>query len=201
MSTPQKINLRYSVVAGLILIAALSRMIPHMFNFSPLGAIGLFGAAYFNKRWQALLIPIVAIWLSDLFINNVVYADTHPAFTWFYNGFYWQYGTYLLITIAGFFLLKKVTLPRILSGALFSTLLFFLVTNFACWPGNTRYTQDINGLMACYAAGIPFLKGTVLGDLFYSGVLFGTFALLMQRIPALQLRRSANVRGNWLHNG
>ncbi len=196
MSTPQKINLRFTVVAGLIIVAALSRMIPHMLNFSPLGAIGLFGAAYFSKRWQALLIPVIAIWISDLFINNIIYANTHPAFTWFYNGFYWQYGTYLLITIAGFFIFKKVTLPRILTGAFVSTLLFFLITNFACWPGNPMYTQNFSGLMSCFAAGIPFLKGTLLGDLFYSGVLFGTFALLQQKLPSLQLRRSVDLQGS-----
>ena len=189
MSVQNKINLRFTVVAGLIVIAALSRMIPHMFNFSPLGAIGLFGAAYFRKKWQALLIPLAAIWLSDLFINNVIYADTHSLFTWFYHGFYWQYGTYLLITITGFIIFKKVNLPRILTGAFISTLLFFLITNFACWPGNPTYTQDFNGLMACYTAGFPFLKGTLLGDLFYSGVLFGLFALLQQQLPVLKLRR------------
>lgn len=193
MSTSQKINIRFSVVAGLILLAAFSRMIPHMLNFSPLGAIGLFGAAYFSKKWQALIIPLAAIWLSDLFINNVVYADTHSTFIWLYNGFYWQYGTYLLITILGFFIFKKVTLPRIITGVLTSTLLFFLITNFACWPGSTLYAPDFNGLMTCYAAGIPFLKGTLLGDLFYSGVLFGSFALLRQNMPALALTRNMEV--------
>lgn len=190
-----KINLRFGILVCLIVLAALSRVVPHMLNFSPLGAIGLFGAAYFSKKWQALLVPIAAIWLSDLFINNVVYASTHPSFTWFYNGFYWQYGTYILITIAGFFIFKKVTLPRILVGVLTSTLLFFLVTNFACWPGNPLYAQNFSGLMSCFAAGIPFLKGTLLGDLFYSGVLFGSFALLQQNVPALRLSRPIHVYG------
>ena len=200
MSTSQKINIRFSVVAGLILLAAFSRMIPHMINFSPLGAIGLFGAAYFSKKWQALLLPVAAIWLSDLFINNVIYAQYNPSFVWLYKGFYWQYGTYLLITIIGFFIFKKVTLPRILTGVLTSSLSFFLVTNFACWPGNTLYAQNFGGLISCYTAGIPYLKGTLLGDLFYSGVLFGTFALLRQNMPALQLRHSINLEGDLLRN-
>lgn len=155
-------------------------------NFSPLGAIGLFGAAHFSKKWQAFLIPIAATWLSDLFINNVIYAQYYPSFTWFYDGFYWQYGTYLLITLAGIFIFKKINTQRVLAGALTSTALFFLITNFGCFPGNPSYPQNISGLMACYAAGIPFLKGTFLGDLFYSGVLFGTFALLQQRFSVLR---------------
>ena len=192
MSALQKLNLRFGVLTLLILLAAFSRIIPHPLNFSPLGAIGLFGAAYFSKKWQALLVPIAATWLSDLFINNVIYGQYYPSFTWFASGFYWQYGTYLLITIIGFLLFKsKVNVPRIFAGSLISTALFFLITNFACWPGSTTYTQDFNGLMTCYVAGVPFLQGTLLGDLFYSGVLFGVFALLQQNVPALKSRRVA----------
>ena len=51
--TEKKINLRFTVLVALILLCAFSRMIPHMPNFSPLGAIGIFGAAYFTKKWQA----------------------------------------------------------------------------------------------------------------------------------------------------
>jgi hypothetical protein len=185
--TTQKINLHFGVLAAMILIAAFSRIIPHMPNFSPLGAIGLFGAAYFQKKLQAFLIPIAATWLSDLFINNVIYAQYYPKFTWFYEGFYWQYGSYLLTTLAGIFILKKVNTERVLIGALTSTIIFFLVSNFGCWIGSTYYPQNFGGLMTCYAAGIPFLKGTLLGDLFYSGVLFGSFAWAQKQYPVLQL--------------
>lgn len=103
----QKINIRISVLVAIILLAAFSRLIPHMPNFSPLGAIGLFGVAHFAKKWRAFFIPIAATWLSDLFINNVVYAQYYPEFTWFYSGFYWQYGSYLLITLAGLLFSEK----------------------------------------------------------------------------------------------
>jgi len=189
--TKQKINLRFSLLTALILICAFSRIIPHMPNFSPLGAIGLFGAAYFTKKWQAFLIPIAATWFSDLFINNVIYAKYYPQFSWFYEGFYWQYGSYLLITLLGILIFKKINTTRVISGALISTTLFFLISNFGCWIGSTIYPQNITGLMTCYATGIPFLKGTLLSDLFYSGVLFGTFALAQYKFPVLRL---ANVK-------
>jgi len=181
-----KINLRFSILVGLILLAAFSRIISHMPNFSPLGAIGLFGVAHFSKKWHAFLIPIVATWLSDLFINNVIYTQYYPTFTWFNDGFYWQYSSYLLITLAGLFIFSKVTTRRVLVGALASTTIFFLVSNFGCFPNNPTYTQNFSGLMTCYAAGIPFLRGTLLGNLFYSGVLFGSFAFLQQRFPILR---------------
>jgi hypothetical protein len=183
----QKINTRLSVLIVLIIIAAFSRVIPHLVNFSPLGAIGLFGAAWFTKKWQAFLIPIAATWLSDLFIDNVIYAQYYPKFIWFYQGFYWQYGSYLLITLAGLFILRKVTFPRVIIAALCSSAMFFLITNFSCWIGSAAYPQTMGGLITCYAAGIPFLKGTLLGDLFYSGALFGVFAIAQSRYPVLQL--------------
>ncbi len=189
--TKEKINLRFSVLAALIFLCAFSRIIPHMPNFSPLGAIGLFGAAHFSKKWQAFLIPIAATWLSDLFINNVIYGQYYPEFTWFYQGFYWQYGSYILITLTGFAIFKnKVNIAKVLTGALASTAIFFLISNFGCWIGSTTYPQNFGGLMTCYAAGIPFLKGTLLGNLFYSGVLFGAFALAQYKFPVLRL---ANV--------
>lgn len=187
-NTKRDLVLRNGVLFILILLAAFSRIIPHMPNFSPLGAIGLFGAAHFSKRWQAFLVPIAATWLSDLYINNVIYGQYYPTFTWFYEGFYWQYGTYLLITLAGIFILNKVTPLRILGAALTSSALFFLITNFSCWPGNPMYSQDLNGLIACYIAGIPFLEGTLYGDLFYSATLFGLFALAQRQFPVLRLQ-------------
>ncbi|MGZ4055228.1 MAG: DUF6580 family putative transport protein [Bacteroidia bacterium] len=177
---------RFMFISVMIVLAAFSRMIPHMYNFSPLGAIGVFGAAHFAKKWQAFIIPITATFLSDIFINNVIYAQYNPHFIWFYEGFYWQYGSYLLITIAALLIFNnKVTAPRFLIGALSSTAIFFLVSNLGCFVGNPAYPQNIGGLMSCYAAGLPFIKGTLFGDLFYSGALFGIFYLVQKRIPVL----------------
>ena len=183
--TTEKVNLRFGILTALIVLAAFSRVIPHMPNFSPLGAIGIFGAAHFSKKWQALVIPLAATWLSDLFINNVIYAKYYPSFTWFAEGFYWQYGAYVLIVIAAFFIMKTVNAKTVLTGALASTVIFFLVSNFGCWPASA-YPQNFTGLMQCYAAGLPFVKNALMGDLFYSAVLFGGFALAQNQLPALR---------------
>lgn len=185
-----KINLRWSIITALILLAAFSRIVPHMPNFSPLGAIGLFGAAYFTKKWQAFLIPISATWLSDLFINNVIYARYYPEFTWFYDGFYWQYGSYLLITLLGIGLLRKINKVRIVTGALMGSAIFFLVSNFGVWAEGNMYPETWDGLFACYMAGLPFLKGTLLGDLFYTGVLFGVFAFVQRQFPVVNIKNA-----------
>ncbi|HMP28936.1 MAG TPA: hypothetical protein PKD85_05015 [Saprospiraceae bacterium] len=181
-----QINLRWVVLCLIIALAAATRLIPHMLNFSPLGAIALFGAAHFKNKIQAILIPVAATWLSDLFINNVIYAQYYPTLTWFYEGFYWQYGSYLLIGLAGMQIFKKVSVPRILAGALSASFIFFIVSNFGCWVGSTFYSQDFLGLGMCYAAGIPFLKGTLLGDMVYTTVLFGGFVLIERKYLVAQ---------------
>ena len=94
----KKINLRFAVVAVIILSAALSRLIPHPANFSPIGSMALFGAAYFSKKYWAFIIPIVTMWLSDLILNNVVYGEYFDHFVWFYSGSLFTYGAFVLIT-------------------------------------------------------------------------------------------------------
>lgn len=186
-----KIDIRLSVPVGMIILAAFSRLIPHMPNFSPLGAICIFGAAHFAKKWHAFIVPLTATWLSDLYLNNVVYREYNPNFTWFYSGFYWQYGAYVLIVLWGILSLKKFTIPKVILGAFGSSAIFFLTSNFGVWVGS-KYPQDFGGLIACYAAGIPFLKGTFLGDITYSAILFGSFAVLSARYPVLTIEKSRN---------
>jgi hypothetical protein len=179
--TSKKINLRTSILVAIIFLAAFSRLIPHMTNFSPFGAIALFGAAYFYKKWQAFIIPLVATWLSDLFINNTIYAHNYHSFTWFYEGFYWQYMSYLLIAVYGLFLFKKVNVSNVIFGSIGSTAIFFIITNFGSWIGNTMYPQNFGGLMTSYIAGIPYLKGTLFSNLMYTAVLFGFFAYFQKQ--------------------
>lgn len=93
----------------------------------------------------------------------------------------------LLTTLMGQWLLKRVRTHRVALVALLASVLFFVVINFGCWPGSTAYTQNFPGLMACFAAGIPFFKGTLFGNLFYSAVLFGGFELAQERMPELRL--------------
>lgn len=179
--------LQFFTLLTIVLLAAFSRVIPHMPNFSPLGAIALFGAAHFAQKWQAFLIPLAATWLSDLYLNNVVYAAYYPEFTWFYDGFYWQYGSYVLIALWGMWIFKKISVLRSLGGALGASLLFFAVSNFGVWAIGTMYPPTLEGLMACYVAAIPFFQGTLYGDLFFTAVLFGGYYLLQRKFDWLKL--------------
>ncbi len=178
----EKINLRFGILVLLIVAAALSRLLPHPFNFTPIGAMALFGAAYFSNRVWAVALPFAAMWLSDLWLNNVTYNYTE-GFQWM--GSAWVYGSFFLISGLGFLLLRHVKVGTVLGTSLLASVLFFLITNFAVWYGSTTYPQNIGGLLLCYEAGIPFFGNTLAGDLFYCAVLFGGFEWAQRRVPAL----------------
>ena len=177
----KKIDLSYLAIIGLILFASFSRIIPHIPNFTPIGAIALFGGAYFKNKLHSFIIPILSIWISDLLINNYI-LSYYEQFTWFYPGFLWQYSSFCIIILIGKFSLKKTSLNRVFLSSIGSSLLFFIITNFGVWISGSLYPLNINGLIKCYALAIPFFKGTLLGFLFYSSLLFGIFEVFKSRL-------------------
>ncbi|HNL53395.1 MAG TPA: hypothetical protein PKI36_03225 [Turneriella sp.] len=167
------------IVILMIVSAAFSRVIPHMPNFSPLNAIALFAAAHLSARWQAYVVPLAATWLSDLFLNNVLYAVPGSHFAWSYDGAIWQYASYILIVTWGWLLfLSGTSWRRTLVGAAGSGLIFFIVSNFGVWVSGGLYPANLAGLLAAYTAALPFYQGTLLGDVFYMTGLFGGYAVL-----------------------
>ncbi len=174
----QKITLQFGIVAVMVLIAAISRLVPHWPNFTAVGAMGLFGAAYFTKKYWAFIIPFIALWFSDLVLNNVVYAQYYDSFVWMTPSWYWMYGSFALIILIGFLSLSKVTPARIVGASFTAAFLFFLITNFGVWMSGLMYPKTAAGLLACYTAGLPYLGYTLAGNLFYTLVLFGSYELL-----------------------
>lgn len=164
-----------AVVAALIVACALSRLVPHPFNFSPIEAMALFAGAYFADRRLALVVPIVAMVLSDLVI-----------------GFHWGapvvYACIALMALAASFGLRhRVSALRVAGFGLGGAVFFFLVTNFVVWLGldHPMYPRTVDGLVACYVAAIPFFQNQLAGVAFYGVVLFGGYALLQRQVPAL----------------
>ena len=185
----KKLNLQTGVLSIIILLAAFTRIMPHPPNFSPMAAIGLFGAAHFAKKWQAFFIPLIGIWVSDLVINNYVYSSSSSNFVWFYSGFYWQYISYILIIFAGLFIFNRgISLTKTFGGMISSSGIFFLVSNFGVWAGGTMYPKNFGGLITCYAAGVPFIHNTIISDALFTTVLFGTYYLLQVEYSSLKIK-------------
>ncbi len=166
-------NARILTVLAAIVAAAAFRLVPHLPNFTPIAAMALFGGAYFGRRWLAFVAPIAAMLLSDAIIG-------------FHSGMLFVYASVALIVLLGQLALSRPTVLRVGTAALASSVLFFVITNFGTWLLSGMYPMTLSGLAACYVAAIPFFQNTVAGDLFYSALLFGGFALLERSVPALR---------------
>lgn len=186
MKLKEKIILAF-VLIGII---ALSRIIPHYPNFTALGAAALFAGAKFGRKALAFALPFLALFLSDLLLNNFIYNNAFPAeyngFTFFKPDSLWIYAAFAGIVLIGMFGLKKLTPGRTLGASVSASVLFFVVTNFGVWATGSLYPLTFEGLIASYTAAIPFFWNTVLGDLFYVAVLFGGYALAATWLPRLQ---------------
>ena len=183
----KKLNFNIAVMAVIIFLAGVSRILPHPPNFSPILAIALFGAAHFSKKWQAVFIPMLAVWLSDLFINNFVYSNQGTEFIWFYSGFYWQYASYLIIIMSSILVFKnKISISKTFGASLGSSMAFFLLSNFGVWAGSGMYMKNLSGLTTCYVAGLPFLQNTIVSNFLFTTVLFGSYYLIQVQYSSLK---------------
>lgn len=164
---------RFAFLAAMILVAALSRLLPHPPNVTPLAAMALFGGAYFADRRLAFLVPLAALLLSDLILG------LHGQMLGVYAGF-------ALVVCVGFGLRGRTRALPVAVAALIGSSVFFLVSNFGVWATGSWYPKTAAGLGACYAAAIPFFRNSVAGDLFYTALLFGIFALAEKRFTLLR---------------
>ena len=173
--------LRPLLLAAFILAAAASRLLPHAWNFTPVEAIALFGGAYFASRWAAFAVPLGALFVSDLLLG---FHGLMPV----------VYACVAACVLLGFWLRDRVSVLRVGAAGLAGAVLFFAVTNFAVW----LTARDLGthpactiGLIECYTAALPFFRAQLLGTAVWSLILFGGYALLQQRLPALRTARAA----------
>jgi len=164
-----------------IFVAAAMRLLPHPPNFSPIAAMALFSGAYMPKRALAFVAPFGALILSDLLLGG------------FYAGMNFVYLSFALTVLIGWAVARRKTALAIGGAALASSVLFFVLTNFGMWLFSGFYPLTWQGLVACYVAAIPFFQNTLAGDLFFTALLFGGFALAERLVPALRKRQEARL--------
>jgi hypothetical protein len=203
------------IAAGLAVLAGLVRLIPHPFNLTPVGALGLFGGARL-RPWLAATLPLAVMAVTDLILK---WALDYPAFNPY------VYGCFLANVLLGRLLARTQSWVRIGGLAVAGSVLFFVVTNFGVWLGSSvppetlatgaayayvqdspypfpliRYARSPQGLLACYwlaaafsapeAPPLGFFGNLLVGDLFFTGLLFGAHALLASGVPRPRNRRS-----------
>ena len=150
------------VLFGFVLIAALTRLVPHPPNFAPITAMSLFAGAYFTRKQLAFIVPLLAMLISDLFLG-------------FYTISIFVYLSFAVITWMG--QQKNRVTPKLV---LLGSVLFFLISNFGVWL--LYYPKTTDGLVTCFALAIPFFATSLIGDIFYSVILVFGFSTVSRRL-------------------
>lgn len=157
----KKLGAQMLSASGLVALGVLGRLMPHLPNATPITAISLWGSAHLGRH-LSLFIPIAAMLISDAVIGF---------YNW--NILFSVYGSFVLIACIGRLLKKNSNPVAVALASVASSLLFFLITNFAVWLFSPWYAGNVAGLMYCYLLGIPFLGSMLLGDLLYTLLIFG----------------------------
>jgi hypothetical protein len=180
---------RVLALAAMILLVALSRLLPHPPNFAPVESMALFAGALFIDRRLAFLVPLAAMAISDVGLELLMGAGYG-----FHGLLPLVYACIAGTVLLGVLLRGRIGVASVAIASVVSALGFFAVTNFAVWWGSGLYPQTLEGLVACYVAALPFLRNGIAGALLYSLLLFGGHALLQRRWPALAIPATAPAR-------
>lgn len=188
--TQTKFNPRVILLVGFMIAVAALRIVLNpkwgftfLSDFTPVGAMALFGGAYFNSK-KAFLFPLLTLWMSDFFLGRFVY--THE---WhlLYQGFYWVYGAFALMVVVGRYTLKNISVTKGLAAALLVTLIHWIITDTGVWLASSRYPATLDGFWECLAAAIPFERNFLSGTVLYGALLFGSFEWMKSRYPFLSI--------------
>ena len=173
-----------------IAIIFFGRILPHPYNFTPLIAVTLLSSYALSNKLLVITIPIFGFWLSDLFMNNVIYAGYYNDFTIFNTGMIWTYGAIVLVALLGNSFLDKISSGKVALASLSGSTLFYLISNFGVWAFSPMYAKTLVGLIQCYSLALPFYGTSLIGDLVYCGILFGSYQLFFSNNPSFLTSQS-----------
>jgi len=166
-----------------IAIIFLGRILPHPYNFTPLIAVTLLSSYSLSNKFLAIIIPLFGFWLSDLFMNNYIYAGYFGDFTVFNFGMIWTYGAIALVALMGSSFLDKISETKVMLASLSGSTIFYLISNFGVWAFSPMYSKTLVGLVQCYSLALPFYGTSLMGDLVYSAILFGAYQIVFSKNP------------------
>ena len=152
-------------IAGLVLLLALSRLVPHPPNFTPVGAMAIVAGATIKDLRFGILLPVAAMLISDALIG-------------FHSSILFVYAALVIMAVLSRLLLQKYSILKLITAALIASVVFFLITNFGAWLSHEMYPRSINGLWQAYIAGIPFFRNSLLGNLFFTAISFYALTLV-----------------------
>ena len=197
--TLQKINTRNIVLILMILGAVAMRFVTYkvtllsnnaiaLSNFTPVGAVALFGGTYFTDKWKAYLVPLCTLFVSDMVLNYLYSSRLIID----YSATIWVYLSFAIIVFIGT-RIKKVNVLSVGAASLLSVVIFWLLTDFPWLYGGALYPHTLLGYEQSLIAAIPFQRNMLLGDVVFGLLLFGGFELAKSKFSSLRTNTNLAV--------
>ncbi|GAA4308982.1 hypothetical protein GCM10023149_03120 [Mucilaginibacter gynuensis] len=183
----QKMNARNTVLILMILGAAAMRFVtyqvPFLSNFTPVGAIALFGGTYFTDKWKAYLVPLTTLFISDTVINYLYSSRLEID----YSYSFWVYLSFAIMVFIGT-LIKKASVVNVSLASLASVIVFWLLTDLP-WLIPGMYPNTLGGYATSLYNAIPFQRNMLLGDFVFGAILYGGFEIAKSKFEYLRSPR------------
>ena len=194
-----QINIRFVVILLITTLLGTWRIITatsevsEWANFSPIGAMALFGGTYFREKYKSYLFPLLILFISDVVLMQTLYAKYSSGLL--YEGWHWTYGSFAAMVLIGELFKHKVSVKSVFTISILAALVHFILSNFGVWlkggmdfSTGLPYAKNWSGLLNCYIAAIPYFRNLLLGNLFFGTILFGGFELAQRRFPSLRVQ-------------
>ncbi|WP_245943511.1 DUF6580 family putative transport protein [Pedobacter nutrimenti] len=187
----EKINIRNSILALIIIAAAATRFLnlgsfSSWSNFTPIGAMAMFGGAYFSDKLKAYAVPLITLLVSDVVVN---YSYFHKLVL-FYDGAFWVYLSFILMVFVGTYI-KKVSLISVLAASVVTVLIHWLVSDIgAVLMTGSLYPKTFAGYLQALVAAVPFERNLLVSNLVYGLLMFGGFEYAKTKFPALNFSKT-----------
>jgi len=183
----QKINARNIVLILMIIAATAMRLVSFKYpgvlsNFTPVGAIALFGGVYFADKWKSYVVVLISLFVSDVIINHLY---TSQWVLWS-NDTFWNCVCFSIMVFIGT-QVKKINFGNGLIILFAPVLIHWLIMDLP-WINDAGglYPKTLSGYIAALVAAIPFEKNMLLGDLVFGAILFGAFELAKSKYTVLR---------------
>ncbi len=150
------------------LLLVLSRVVPHPPNFTPILA-GIIFLPFIKKDFIfSMIVPIVVMLISDLIIGM-------------HSLMFWTYLPILILSFLAFYFYQD-SFRRVINLAIFSPIIFFILSNFGVWVNSAKYSRDFSGLVECYIYAIPFYASSAISCILFSIVFYLIRQLIFKKI-------------------
>lgn len=177
----------FILAAGVLRVLNGGQLTPFS-NITPIGAMALFGGAYFSDKWKSYIFPLLTLFVSDVLMMELFYKEHMQGLL--YSGWIWTYLSFAAMVLVGQLIIRKVNATNVLVAAVAAVVAHWIIADIGPFLSGIDITtgqpfpKNAAGFAKCLALAIPYMKNMLIGNLVYSIIFFGGFELVQRSYPA-----------------